>query len=344
VRWVLPVLLVAALACGRGGSGGAGGAPDPTTPVRVAPVAPREASPAVVATGVLVAERMVTLRTEVAGLVAAVAFDHGERVEAGRILVRLQDAEARAAVSEALAQATLADAELARARSLAERQNASRADVERAEAEASLAAARVARAREGLRRTAVAAPFSGVLGLRSVVKGDWVQPGHEITTLVDPGSIAVDVAVAERELPLLSVGMEAEIAVDALPGRTFSGRVSFLPPALDPASRTGAVRVAIAEVDAALRPGATARVTLQGRSAPALRVPTQAVLTSAKGPAVYVVGADGKAELRPVVTADRDVDSLRIVEGLAPGDRVIVDGLVRLRPGAPVRVLGELAP
>lgn len=344
MRWLVPVWWVMALACGRGGGGGAGGAPDPTTPVRVATVAAREAAPAVAGTGLLVAERMVTLRSEVAGLVAAVAFEHGDRVEAGRVLVRLQDAEAQAAVAEAEAQATLAEADLARVRALAERQNASRADLDRAVAEAALAQARVARAREGLRRTRIAAPFAGVVGLRAVVKGDWLQPGREVTTLVDPASIAVDLAVSERDLPLLAAGMAAEVSVDAMPGRAFAGRVAFLPPALDAASRTGVVRVAVVDADPALRPGATARVVLRGRSAPALRVPTQAVLTTAKGSAVYVVGAEDKAVLRPVVTADRDVDSLRIVEGLSAGEQVIVDGLVRLRPGAPVRVLGEVAP
>ncbi len=339
MRWLVPLLVAAALACSGGGSGGVGKAPDPTTPVKVVVVAETASAPSVAAAGVLVAERSVVLRAEASGLVASVGFDHGDAVRQGDVLLRLVDGDARASLAEAEAQVTLAAAQLERARGLFARDHASRAEVDRAEAEHALALARRDGAREGVRRTSVRAPFSGVAGLREVTRGDWVQPGRAVTTLTDPSELAAEFTLPERELALVPVGAAAQVTVDAAPGRAFDGEVTFVAPELDAATRTARVRVTVRGSDAALRPGSTARVVVSGASAPALRVPTNAVLATARGSAVYVVGADGKAELRPVTTAERDAATLRVVEGLSAGDRVVVEGLIRLRPGAPVRVL-----
>lgn len=333
------VVLALGLACGRAGAPGAGAAPDPTTAVRVLEVQPLAAASTVPAAGVVVAERSVVIRAETSGLVAAVAFDHGQRVRAGDVLVRLVDGEARARLAEADADVALARAQLGRARALFDRADASRAEVDRAEAEAALADARRLAAQDAVRRTVLRAPFAGVVGLREVVVGDLLQPGRAVTTLVDPSALAVDLALSERDLGGLAAGAAAEVTVDAAPGLRLAGRVSFVAPDLDAQTRTARVRVALLDADPSVRPGGTARVALAAAGTPGLRVPTQAVLATAKGPAVYVVGASGQAELRPVTTADRDADTLRVVEGLVAGDRVVVEGLVRLRPGAPVRVL-----
>jgi membrane fusion protein, multidrug efflux system len=338
-RWLGPALVFStALACGSGHEGSGAPAPPTATAVRVTTVAEADATRTLAASGTLVAERSVVLRPETSGLVTSVGFDHGASVLAGQVLARLVDAEPRAALAEAEARVALAEADFDRTEKLASRENTSRADLDRARASKALAAAERDRARDAVRKTVVRAPFAGTVGLRRIVVGDLVDPSREITTLVDPTALGVDVAIPERELSHLSLGGAAKIEVDALPGQPITGHVSFVSPEVALDTRTVLVRVAIDD-PTGLRPGLTARVTLEGATLPAVRVPTQAVLTTARGSAVYVVGADQKAELRSVVTADRELDTLRIVEGLQPGDQVVVDGLVRLRPGASVRVL-----
>lgn len=345
MRWLVPLVLAAGLACGgRGGGGGAGPAPDPTTPVRVLRVAPTDTAWTLEGQGTVVAERSVVLKSEAAGLVSEVGFTHGDRVSAGAVLVRLVDGDARGAAAEAEAAVVLAEAQLGRTRALAERQNASPADLDRAAAEASLARARRDRARDAVRRTVVRAPFAGVVGLRGVSRGDLLQPGSVITTITDLSALSVDVAVSERELAGLAPGMAASVTVDAVPGLTQAAQVVFVSPELDRGTRTGVVRVALTDPDPAVRPGSTARVAFAGSTVAALQVPTQAVLATARGSAVYVVDADGAAQLRPVVTADRDSASVRVVDGLVAGDAVVVEGLVRLRPGAKVRILEQATP
>ncbi len=328
-----------ALACGGGAAAPPTPPASPASPVHVQRVERSAATSSLALPGVLAAERSVVLRPETSGLVTSVGFEHGQRVTKGQVLVRLADAEPRAAVAEAEARVALAKAQLDRTRTLVERQNASQAELERASAEADLAAASRDRAREALRRTVVRAPFAGVVGLREVVEGDLVDPSRPVTTLVGEGALAVDVQVPERDLQAVVVGGRATVEVDAAPGASFPGSVVYVAPEIREGSRTFAVRVALDAADPLLRPGLTARVLLEGATREGLRVPAQAVLTTARGPAVYLVGAEGKAELRPVVTADRDETSVRVVEGLAEGDQVIVDGLVRLRPGSALRVL-----
>ena len=327
------------IACGSPGSGGPttpGAAPSPVHVLRVARTTEQAD---LELPGTVAAERSVTLRPETTGLVVRVDFDHGDRVEEGQVLVQLQDALQRAAVREAQAQVDLAKSQLDRTTALVERQNASRADLDRATAEDALARARLDEAREALRRTVVRAPFAGTVGLRRVVRGDLVDPSRALTTLVGGGPLSVDVAVAERDLAVAVVGGRATVEVDAAPGVPFEGTLGFVAPAVDEGTRTFAVRVRLDAEDERLRPGMTARVHLSGSFGEALRVPTQAVLTTARGSAVYVVDADGKAQMRPVVTADRDESTLSVVKGLEEGDVVVIDGLVRLRPGNLVRVL-----
>lgn len=327
-----------AVACGSGEATPGAGGPPSATAVRVQEVAPSAARTALVLVGTVDAEESEDVRPESPGSVQQIAFDHGERVEQGQVLVRLRDADARAAVAEAEARLALASTQLERTQGLFDRQNASRQELDRAKADRDLARAGLDRAREQLRRTVIRAPFDGVVGLRDVSPGEVVDPSRVVTRIESLDRLVVDAEVPERSLPHVRVGLAAEVEADALPGRRFAAEVAFVGPRIDASTRTAPIRVRVAD-PAGLLPGMTARVSVTASEiADALLVPTQAVVTGARGPSVWVV-ADGVAELRPVVVADRTTDTVRVVEGLAPGDHVVVEGLIRLRPGASVRVV-----
>jgi membrane fusion protein (multidrug efflux system) len=335
----LAAWIAGTIACGSGRSSSAP-TPPPATAVRVTTVAPSAMRGALSLTGSVEAEESEDVRPETQGQVAKIAFDHGQRVAAGDVLVRLRDAEARASVAEAEARLSLAATKLERTQGLFDRQNASRQDLDTARADRDLAQAAVDRAREQLRRTVVRAPFDGVVGLREVSVGEVVDPSRVLTRIESVDRLSVDVQVPERALPQVALGLPATVAVDALPGEEFAAEVTFVGPRVDATTRTAPVRVRVEDPERGLRPGMTARVELTSAEIPdALLVPTQAVVTGATGSSVWVVNAEGKAELRRVTTADRTAETVRVVDGLAPGERVIVEGIVRLRPGAAVRVL-----
>lgn len=334
-----------ALGCGSGESGGKP-APQGATAVKVVTVQLSSAQDALGITGTVEAEESAEIRVEGSGPVAKLAFDHGQKVVAGDVLLRLRDAEARAGVAEAEARLSLAKSQSDRTRSLFDRQNASRQDLDVGVAEQALAQAQLERAQEQLRRTVVRAPFDGVVGLRGVALGEVIDPSRVVTRIEAIDRVVVDVEVPERWLPRMQVGLAASVDVDALPGERFTGDVVFVGPRITAATRTAPVRVSVPNPEGRLRPGMSARVSLTTADIDdAILVPAQAVVSTAAGSSVWVVDAEGIVQPRPVETADRTADEVRIVDGLTSGERVVVEGLIRLRPGTPVRVMsGEAAP
>lgn len=345
------VLLTLLLACGSAeptgapaaGAKGSGAAKAPT-PVRVEVLAPSPAEDTVEATGTVEARDSAELRPEVAGLVEAVLFEDGAAVRRGQALVRMRDVDAKAALTEARARSSLAKLERDRRAALVAGGDVSQAEVDRADAEVALASAELSRAEEGLRRTVLVAPFDGVVGRRDVAPGERIDPNRAVTRVEGLGRLVVEVALPEAALATVAVGQPATITVDALPDQGFAGTVSYVAPRVSAATRTVVVRVAVTDPSLTLRPGMTGAVRVVTRQrADAVRVPTQAVIRSAQGAAVYVVGADGKAALRPIRTGERTEDRVEAVEGLAAGDAVVVEGIARLRPGAAVRVVTDMA-
>lgn len=332
---LVPVLLT--LACG-GSAPQASSAPPPA-PVKVEVLAPAPLERTIEGTGSVLAIDSAALRPEVAGLVEAVLFEDGASVQKGAALVRLRSAEARAALQDAEARQTLATLERDRKRGLVERGDAAQAELDRAEAELSLAEAAVIRAREAVRKTTISAPFDGVVGAREVAVGELIDPSRRVTRLESLDRLVVELMLAETALAGLAPGQPARVSADALPGQTFEGAVAYVAPRVADQSRTVAVRVSVVDPERRLRPGMTARATVVTESVPAaILIPTEAVVRAGGKTSAYVVGAESKAELRPLTLGDRGPQRVEVLEGLAAGDALVIEGLARLRPGAVVQV------
>ncbi|MES2639995.1 MAG: efflux RND transporter periplasmic adaptor subunit [Myxococcota bacterium] len=341
---LIPVLAAFLVACGPSEAppAAAGGAARAPVPVRVEVLVAAAAENALEATGTVEALDTAELRPEVAGLVTAVLFEDGDKVRRGQALVRLRDADAKAALTEARARTSLAKLERDRRAPLVGGGDVSQAELDRADAEVALASAELARAEEGLRRTVLLAPFDGVVGRRDVAPGERIDPTRAVTRIEGIGRLVVEVALPEAALASVAVGQTAVVRVDALPDRTFPGVVSYVAPRVASDTRTVDVRVAVTDPDAPLRPGMTGAVRVVTLvRADAVLVPTQAVIRSATGAAVYVVGADSTVALRPIRTGERAEARIEALEGLAAGDSVVIEGLTRLRPGATVKVLTD---
>ena len=309
----------------------------------------------------------VELRPRVGGYVRQVAFDEGARVRKGQLLFQIDPAPYAAAVAEAearhrqaLAEAELAASEAARASRLTVRNAISTEEVERrrtqaavAQAQAEAAAATVARARLDLAHTRVVAPIDGRIGRAEITAGNLVGPADRLAVLVADSAVYVTFDVDEASLAKNEASQwSATFALADLPGSTFGGPVAFLENEFAPGTGTVRARMRIAG-DPALIPGRFGKVTLQfGLSQDALLVDEKALGADQGSRYLLVVGEDSTLLYRPVRTGSR-VGPYRVIEeGLAPTDRVVVNGLMRVRPGMPVSpqdvsmavVAGEVLP
>ncbi len=167
------------------------------------------------------------------------------------------------------------------------------------------------------------APRSGEIVQKNVIDGQAVQAGTNLFLIADRSELWVDVAIFEQDAAAVRVGTAASITVDALPGRTFQGRVTFIYPQLDEKTRTLTARVEVANSSGALRPGmfATAELSRAGRRA--VSVPLTAVLPTGTKDLVFVNRGDGRFVPREVRVGARGDSLVEIVQGLKPGDEVV---------------------
>src|SRR3989441_3932112 len=167
------------------------------------------------------------------------------------------------------------------------------------------------------------APRSGEIVQKNVIDGQAVQAGTNLFLIADRSELWADVAIFEQDAAAVRVGTAASITVDALPGRTFQGRVTFIYPQLDEKTRTLTARVEVANSSGALRPGmfATAELSRAGRRA--VSVPLTAVLPTGTKDLVFVNRGDGRFVPREVRVGARGDSLVEIVQGLKPGDEVV---------------------
>ena len=183
----------------------------------------------------------------------------------------------------------------------------------------------------------IRAPFSGRLGTRSVSLGAYVSPGTRITTLDDLDRIRLDFSVPENLLAYLKPGQVVRARSAAFGERVFDGTVSVVDPRVDPVTRAVRLTAEFKNPDEALKPGMFMSVALEVRTKDdAVLIGEEAVVNEGLRQLVYVV-KDDKVERRVITMGQRQGGRVEIVEGLAPGETIIVRGVQRVRPGATVK-------
>jgi HlyD family secretion protein len=214
---------------------------------------------------------------------------------------------------------------------------AAEADVQRLQAKAQ-------RLRDDVRKTVIRSPVSGFITQRYTEVGQWVERGGKVADVIDLATVLVRVPVHERDIRKVRVGDAATVSLDALPARSFAGRVAHIIPQADLASRTFPVKIEVVNTpDSAIKAGMFARVTLHiAAEQPRVFVPKDAVVRRAAAPVVFIV-QDAQARLVPVKTGRTHEGFIEIVEGaLKPGDHVVVAGNETLQDRAAVAVTARL--
>ncbi len=322
---------------------GGGGARASSAPqVTLAAVRNERVSQKLEALGNARANESVDVSSKTSNVVMAIRFRDGERVQRGQVLVQLDDAQTRADV--AAAQATLTDSEsqFNRSRELMQTQALSKSSYDQLEATLKANRARLQSAQARLEDTVIRAPFSGRVGLRRVSVGTLISPGDVITTLDDTSVIKLDFSVPENFLSSLREGLSVRATAPAFPGRSFTGKVASIDSRVDMTTRSVIVRALLANDDGALKPGMFLNVSLANDERDALVIPEEALTPEAEKQYVYVV-EDGRASRREVRIGGRRPGTVEILSGLRAGERVIVEGTQKVRDGAAVRAIEQLA-
>ncbi|HEX7043465.1 MAG TPA: efflux RND transporter periplasmic adaptor subunit [Burkholderiales bacterium] len=339
----------------------------PPPEVRTVTVAPRDIPVTFEYAGRTAGSREVEVRARVPGILLKRNYPEGAAVRAGQSLFTIDPAPFQAALARAEAEVAAAEARHERARRDAERlaplledRAISRKDYDDAMAAAAIAAAelkaaraRLTEARLNLAYTRVESPVTGIAGRALRSEGNYVTgPEVLLTTVsqIDPIHVLFGISDDERlklmreqqagRLVLPKNG-QYEVSVRLAEGTEYarSGKLTFTDVRISGETGTSEARAELPNPDGLLRPGQFVRVTLKGAHRPdAILVPQRAVLEGPQGKFVYVVNGESKAEPRPVQVGDWYEDQWLVTGGLAPGERVIVDGVMKIGPGAPVQV------
>jgi len=289
------------------------------------------------AVGTARARESVEIASRVSDKIARVHFESGDSARAGQVLVTLQTGSDTANLAVAAAQVKDADRQFIRGEQLAKEKLVSPSQLDTLRSNRDAARARAQAAQATLADRVIVAPFSGVLGLRQVSPGQLISAGTVITTLDDVSKIKVDFSLPEVQMAALKTNLAIEARSDAYPGKVFTGRVNSVDSRVDVASRSIAAQAEIYNPDSTLRPGMLLEINVLQTQHTALVIPELALQQIAGESFVYRVTLDGTAEKVVVKPGTRSFGFVEIAQGLKAGDRIVVEGTSKLRPGQAVK-------
>ena len=362
MRYFVLLLCVAAAACTDSGARQQekkAAAKDAAVPVSVLEAAPRAVPVSFDAVARTEGSREVQVRARVAGILERQLYNEGDAVKAGAPLFRIERApfeielqQARGQLAQESARRDLAQQENERLKSLVDRRAISQKEADQAASalQTSAAAVQIARARVrqaqlNLSYTEVTAPIGGITGRALQSVGSLVSPNAEsalLTTLTRGDPIWVRFSLSEAEYSRVRGSEAIEVKVELADGKEYphTGKLNFAGSTVDAATGTVQMRAELPNPTLDLLPGQFVRVRVQAGTQQAFVVPQTAVAQNESGRFVWVMADAGKGEMRAVQRQIRAGNWLGadwvVLDGLKPGDRVITDNLVRLRPGVAV--------
>jgi membrane fusion protein (multidrug efflux system) len=303
--------------------------------------------------GTVSAVHGVTVSADLPGIVDAISFDSGKRVGVGELLIRLDTRQERAQLAAAVAQRELTALDFNRAGKLLQKGVIAQAEYDRMAAEAKQAVARVGEIQATIDRKQIRAPFTGVLGLRQVNLGQYLDGGAPVVSLQSMDPVYVNFAVPQQEIRTLKVGDTVHVGGDSIATAGPLGKVTAINSVVDEATRNVMVQATFRNPNGRLRPGMFVEVeAMLGTSAPTVSLPASAVSFAPYGNSVFVVsdlkGPNGKSyrgvQQRFVTLGNARGDQVAVLSGLKLGEEVVTSGVFKLRNGASVVVNNKIRP
>jgi len=340
-HFCLPAVLAAALVwTGCKKQPGAGGGPPGGFAVQAVVIEAKAqpVSESLSLVGTVAANEMVEIKSETDGTVEKILFTEGQQVKQGHLLVKLDDSKFAATVAEAEANFKLSQANHERSKQLFHDKLISQHEFDQISAQFQANQAGLELKRRQLRDTQIRASFSGLVGARQISPGQVIARNTTLTWLVDIETMKVEVNVPERYLSQVTLGQSLEFGVAAFPNERFKGEVYFISPQLDSATRTALVKARIPNPGHKLKGGmfASLALTLLLRDS-AIVVPEPALVHNGDAVTVFVVDDKSVAQIRSVKIGLRLAGKAEVLSGVQAGEKVVVEGVQKLFPGASVK-------
>lgn len=301
--------------------------------------------PTLPAVGTVQAVQGVVVSTDLPGIVEKITFESGQPVRQGDPLVKLDTKQEEAQLNSNIARLQLAKSNLDRQKGLLQKRVSSQSDYDAADAEFKQAEAAVAETKATIARKVIRAPFSGVLGIREVNLGQYLQSGDPVVPLQSLDPIYVNFSLPQQRLADLTPGRPVKVAADGLPGQSFTGKITSVNSVVDEATRNVTVQATLENPGQKLRPGmfVSAEVILP-RQEKVVAVPAAAINYAPYGDSVFVIEKmkdeenkeyDGVRQQIVTLGASRG-DQIAVVTGLKAGEEIVTSGGFKLMPNAAI--------
>ena len=287
--------------------------------------------------GTLEANEQIELRSEVSGVVESINFEEGSKVSQGQVLFRVNDFELQAQLSKVKTAQKLASENERRAKLLLEKQAISQEEYDIASADYQSASAESQLINAQLSKATVRAPFSGIIGLRSISKGTYVTPITPVAKLVNISKLKITFSIPEKYASQVKVGSQLTFTTSDSKEEN-SATIYAIEPEVEIATRTLKMRAIADNTEGKLFPGSYANVILPLETiTDALLVPSEALIPVQNGKKIFIT-KDGKAKEVDVEVGARTGSSVRVISGLHEGDTILTYGVMALKNGTPVNV------
>lgn len=287
--------------------------------------------------GSLLPDEEVDLSFETSGKIVSINFQEGSTVRKGELLAKVNDKPLLAQLSRYEAQLKLAEDRVYRQSALLEKDAVSQEAYEQARTELAMLNADIDIVRSNIALTELHAPFDGVIGLRNVSEGAYASPSVVVAKLTKIKPLKIDLSVPERYASQIKPGTRLTFTVEGY-NETFHAEVYATESKIDPNTHYFSVRAHYPNTRGRLLPGRFVSVKIRMHDIPdAIAIPTQAVVPEMGVDKVFLYKG-GKAHAVAIKTGLRTESRIQVVEGLAPGDTLIVSGTLQLREGLPVKL------
>jgi len=325
--------------------------PEAEFPVTAMTLDMQKWQPTIDAIGFVEPHQGVTISNELAGRVTSINFENGSRVEKGQLLAELDAKVERANLKSKMVQLPAAEADFKRLSKLYAQKSVSKQDLDNSESKYLALQADIESLKATIERREISAPFSGLVGIRNINLGEYLQPGTDIVRLEDISTMKIRFTIPQTQLPRIAVGQKIHVFVDSYPEQPFEGEIAAIEPAVFYQSGLIQVQARISNDNAKLRSGMFARVSIL---LPELNdqfvLPQTAINFTLYGNSIYLikeVEENGKKLARVeqinLTVLERNGNNALVSGALKAGDRIVTSGQIRLSNNSKVTVVEDQA-
>ena len=291
----------------------------------------------VLTTGTVLANEEVELKSEVSGKITKILFREGSSVNAGDLLVKINDADLQAQLQSAKSRLELQKETEYRQKQLLEKEAISQEDYDMTANQLKVNQAEVELIKAQIDKTEIRAPFGGIVGLKNVSEGSYVTNSTIIASLQNINPIKIDFSIPERYSSMVEVGDEINFSISGN-NKNYVGKVYAIEPKIDPVTRTLKIRAMCSNTGREILPGSFANVVLVLKKIEnAILIPSEALIPDIQGQKVFIY-RNGSAVPQQVETGIRTDLNVQLTSGVSEGDTIITSGMLQIRPGAPVTI------